>query len=128
MMATWRSDLDRVLHVFNVRSIVSIWPLLTIYSQIELARNTQTAVSDVRHGVANTRTMAPGVRNDTANTPAIVSDTHHNTLRSLEGANSNLAVRTCIRLPRVIAHHCLGPLQVSGLDYQQTQYLTDILI
>ena len=123
MMATWRSDLDRILHIFNVRSIVSIWLLLTIYSQTELARNTQVVVSDVRHGVADTRTMASGVQNDTANAPAIVSDTHHNALRSCEGENSNLAVRTCTRPPRVVTHYCLGPLQVSGLDYQRTQYL-----
>ena len=100
MMATWRSDLDRILHVFNVRSIVSIWLLLTLWSQTELVRNTQNAVSDVRHGVANIRTMAPDVRNDAANTPAIVSDVHHNTLKSGEGANSDLTVRICTGLSR----------------------------
>ena len=30
MVATWRSDIDRILHVFNVRSIVSVWVLLTL--------------------------------------------------------------------------------------------------
>ena len=38
-MATWRSDLDRILHVFNVRSIASVWLLLTLYSQTKLVRN-----------------------------------------------------------------------------------------
>ena len=31
MIATWRSDLNKILHVFNVRSIVSVWPLLTLH-------------------------------------------------------------------------------------------------
>ena len=38
-MAAWSSDLERVLHVFNVRSIVSVLLLLTLYSQAELVRN-----------------------------------------------------------------------------------------
>ena len=38
-MATWRSDLDRILYVFNVRSIVSVRLSLTLYSQTKLVRN-----------------------------------------------------------------------------------------
>ena len=38
-MITWRSDLDRILRVFNVRSIVSVWLLLTVYSQTKIVRN-----------------------------------------------------------------------------------------
>ena len=38
-MAAWRSDLDRILYVFNVRSIVSVWLLLMLCSQTKLVRN-----------------------------------------------------------------------------------------
>ena len=48
-IAAWRSDLDRILHVFEVRSIVHFLPtLLTIHFQTELALHTHVAVSDVR--------------------------------------------------------------------------------
>ena len=29
-IATWRLDLNRILHVFNVRSIASVFPRLTV--------------------------------------------------------------------------------------------------
>ena len=38
-MVTWRSDLDRILRVFNVRSIVFVWLLLTVYFQTKIVRN-----------------------------------------------------------------------------------------
>ena len=31
-IAAWRSDLNRILHIFNVRSIVSVWLLLNLHS------------------------------------------------------------------------------------------------
>ena len=46
MMAGWRSDLNRVLHVFNVCSASSIWQLLTSLFQTELMINTHIMVSD----------------------------------------------------------------------------------
>jgi hypothetical protein len=52
-IAAWRLDLVRILNVFNVRSIVSVWLLLTLHSQTELAINTHTPmVSDIHrnHG------------------------------------------------------------------------------
>ena len=54
-IATWRSDLNRILLVFNVRSVLPDWPLLTSRSQTELAINTHVAVSDIRQDVSKIR-------------------------------------------------------------------------
>jgi hypothetical protein len=48
-IATWRSDLSRILLVFNVSSVVVVWLLLTVYSQTELALNTHAMVYDMHH-------------------------------------------------------------------------------
>jgi len=49
-IATWSLDLNRILHVFNVCFVTSVWPLLiiTVHSQTELAINTHVIVSDIR--------------------------------------------------------------------------------
>ena len=60
-IVAWKSDLNRILHVFNVRSATSVWLLLTIYSQTKLAMNTHVIVSDVRHGVVDTHTMVSDI-------------------------------------------------------------------
>ena len=79
-IAAWRSDLDRILHVFEVHSIVhSLLILLTIHLQTELALHTHAAVSDVRQGVANTHEL--------------VSDIHRAVVKSQDMAdNINQAV------------------------------------
>lgn len=63
-IAAWKSDLNRILHVFNVRPTISIRLLLTTKFQTELLMN-------VHHDVANTHTM--------------VYDIHRNMLRYQEG-------------------------------------------
>lgn len=84
-IATWRLDLDRILLVFNVRSVISVWLLLlTAHSQTELAINTHVTVSDIRHNVVNTHTIVSDIRNDVVNTHTIVSDIHRNMLKSRE--------------------------------------------
>ena len=70
-ITAWKLELSRILHVFNVRPVTSVWLLLTIQSQTELTLNIHVIVSDVRHGVANTHTM--------------VSDIHRNMLKCQEG-------------------------------------------
>ena len=72
-IAGWRSDLNRILHVFNVRLVVFVWPLLTVRSQTELAMNTHVTVSEIRHDVASTH--------------AIVSDIHRTVVKIQEGAD-----------------------------------------
>ena len=50
-IATWKSDLNKILHIFNVSFIISVWPLPTIHSQAELAINTHTMVTDIHRNV-----------------------------------------------------------------------------
>ena len=75
-IATWRSDLNRILHVFNVRPVTPARPLLTVHFQTELAINTNATVSGVHRDVLTTQTIVSGVRHDVTNTHTVVSDTH----------------------------------------------------
>ena len=85
-IAAWRLDLNRILHVFNVRSFTSVLSSLIISFQTELAINTNVVVSDVHRGVANTHT--------------IVSEIHRTLVRNQERSESkNLSVSvTCTPL------------------------------
>ena len=52
-IATWRSDLDRILHIFEARSTIHSLPtLLTVNLQTELALHTHVAVSST-HGLVS---------------------------------------------------------------------------
>ena len=86
-LAAWRSDLNGVLHVFNVSSITSSSTFLTIHFQTELAVNTNVAVSDVRHDVAKTHT--------------IVTDIHRSLVERKEGTDD--------RNRSVSNHHTIIP-------------------
>jgi hypothetical protein len=81
-IATWRSDLARILLVFNVSSVVFGWPLLTIHSQTELAINTHVTVSDIRHNVVNTHTIVSDVHHDVMDTHALVSNVRSDVLNT----------------------------------------------
>ena len=54
-IAAWRLDLNRILHVFNVRSIISSPAFLTTRFQTELAINTHGAVVNTQNIVADIR-------------------------------------------------------------------------
>jgi hypothetical protein len=43
-ITAWKLDLNRILHVFNVRFITSLFPSLMICTQTELEMNTHVAV------------------------------------------------------------------------------------
>ena len=45
-IVAWKLDLNRILHVFNVCSVIATWLLLADQSQTELAINTHVLVSD----------------------------------------------------------------------------------
>ena len=66
-IAAWRSDLNRILGIFNVRLIASVWPLLTVHLQTELAINTNVTVSDTRSMVSDTRNMVSGIHRTIVN-------------------------------------------------------------
>ena len=84
-IAAWRLDLNRILHVFNVRSI-ALWgdcSALTLYSQTELLMNTHAVVSGLEHNVTNTHTMVHdihrtivGGQGGNGNNESLVSDSH----------------------------------------------------
>ena len=54
-IATWKSDLSRILQVFNVRSVIFARLLLSVPFQTELAMNTHVTVSSIRHDVSKIR-------------------------------------------------------------------------
>ena len=81
-IAGWKSDLTKVLLIFNVSSLVFVWLSLTVYSQTELAINTNVTV-------ATTHTIVSDVRNDVAITHAIVSDIHRAVTGGQQGAGGN---------------------------------------
>jgi methyl-accepting chemotaxis protein len=70
-IAAWGSDLVRILQVFNVCSVVSVWLLLTQYSQTELAINTHVTVS-------NTHSIISELGQNVTSTHAIVSELGQN--------------------------------------------------
>ena len=47
VIAAWKQDLNRILHVFNVCSGGHAWRSLTAIFQTELAINTHTLVADI---------------------------------------------------------------------------------
>jgi len=54
-IATWRSDLNTILQVFNVRLVVSAWISLIVSFQTELVVNTHVTVSGIRRDLSKIR-------------------------------------------------------------------------
>ena len=77
-IVAWKSDLNRILHVFNVSSTAFVWPQLTVFSQTELSINTHVVVSDIHHDVVNTQTIVSDVHQGVINTHSVVSELHQN--------------------------------------------------
>ena len=74
MVAAWRSELGRIIHVFEVRSTVqSLLILLTVYLQTELAIHTHIAVTDIREDVGDIRGGVVDIRH--LEKPSRLSDT-----------------------------------------------------
>ena len=88
-IAAWRSELDRIVHVFEVRSTVqSLLTLLIVHLQTELAIQTHVAVTDIREDVGDIRGGVVVIREDVANTHELVSDMHRTMLKDQEGGDS----------------------------------------
>jgi hypothetical protein len=75
-IAAWKLDLMRILDIFNVRSIASVWLLLTLHFQTELAINTHVTVTKVHHDVVNTYAITSGLGYNVASAHMTVSDIH----------------------------------------------------
>ena len=103
-IATWRLDLNRILHVFNVRPVASVRSVLTVRIQTELAINTnvvvsgirrdvvttQAVVSDVHQGVVDTHVTISQLQHSVTKTHTIVSDIHRTVVRGQEGSEDLL--------------------------------------
>ena len=98
-IAAWRLDLNRILHIFNVRSITSVWPWLTAHFQTELAINTNVVVSDVHRGVANTYTVVSDVHQGVVNTHTVVSEIHRVIVQNQEGTDGKNQSVSVARAP-----------------------------
>ena len=113
MIATWRLDLNRILHVFNVCSTNSIWASLTIYFQTELAMNTIVVVSDIHHDVTSTHAIVSDVHQGVVDTHTIisglrheVSDIHRTIVKGQEGPDTmNQSVSVTHTLFTIINTH-----------------------
>ena len=79
-IAARRLELNRILHVFNVRSFTSVRQSLTVHLQTELAMNTNLLVSDVHRDVVNTNVTMSEVRK-------IVFDMYRTMAKSQEGSD-----------------------------------------
>ena len=87
-IVAWRSDLDRIVHVFEVCSTIHSLPiLLTVHLQRELALHTHIAVTDIREDVGDIRGGVGDIREDIANTHELVSDMHRTLLKGQEGVD-----------------------------------------
>ena len=76
-IASWRLDLNRILHIFNVRFIAFVRLSPTIF-QTELAISTNANVSDVRRDVTNTHAVV-------TRTHTLISDIYRNVVQSPGG-------------------------------------------
>ena len=81
-IAGWKSDLTKILLIFNVSSLISVWLSLTVYPQTELAINTNVTV-------ATTHTIVSDVRSGVASTHAIVSDIHRTVTENQGGTGAS---------------------------------------
>ena len=74
-IAAWRSDLNRILQIFNVRPIVSARSLLTIRFQTELTIDTHVTVSDTRDMVSDIHRTIVNDQGGSGSANRSVSDT-----------------------------------------------------
>ena len=87
-IAAWRSELNRIVHVFEVCSTVRSPPtLLTVHLQTELALYTHVAVSDIREDVVDIRGDVVDIREEVANARELISDVHRVVVKDQDGAD-----------------------------------------
>ena len=100
-IAAWKSNLARILQVFNVRFIVSVRLLLTRDSQTELAINTHVAVSELGQNVTSTYVIVSELGQNVTSTHTMVSDMHRNMAMGQEDHDgTNLSVSQT-RIPSI---------------------------
>ena len=100
---TWKSDLNRILHIFNVSSGVYLRPPLTARPQTELALSTHVVVSGIRHGVVNAQTIISDVHQGVLDTHTTFSDIQRTMVKSQEVADGKSLSVSVTRTPLTTA-------------------------
>ena len=94
-LTAWRLDLDRILQVFNVCPTVTVRRLLTLYSQTELAIDTNVTVTE-------THAIVSGLERNAMSTHVMVSNIHRTIV---EGQGGNLLVSDMFSIYHRITIH-----------------------
>ena len=108
MIVGWRLDLNRILHVFDVRSLAFTRRLLTIHFQTELSITTHVIVSDVHQGVSNTHVIVSENQQNVANI-------HRTIVTGQEGIDERNHSVSATRTPVITESALTFPLSPSQL-------------
>ena len=63
-IAAWKQEFSKILQIFQVRSVGSVWHLLIMSSQTELAVNTHVVVASGRREVTDIHQEVTDIRQD----------------------------------------------------------------
>ena len=94
-VAAWKSDLDKLLQVFQVCSVASTWSLLVliICSQIQLLLNTNVITSDIHANIVSTQTIVSNIHQGGISTHSVVSELQHNVTNTLSNIHRAVVVK-----------------------------------
>jgi hypothetical protein len=125
-IATLKSDLSGILQTFNVRSVTSVWLLLTVRSQTALALNTNTIVTDIRHIMTKGHEWTDS-NNRSVSTPICSSPNEHSPSSRLEpgqrsrllmDSTSDISIQQTRRIPTTSAGGLLWTERVDREDHR----------
>jgi hypothetical protein len=87
-IASWKQDLVRVLHDFNVRffDLLGLSELRCPLSRLNWI-DTRTVVTDTQAMIANARIVAAGTQTTVLHTHVLVADMHRKVLTGQDGAS-----------------------------------------
>jgi len=86
-IASWKADLNRILHVFAVRSIMPSLEFLMTRFQVEFAVTTHVVAIDTNHGVEKTQNKVSDLQKDVSNTKTMVSSIHRTIVERRAGVD-----------------------------------------
>ena len=92
VIAAWKQEFSKILQIFHVCLVSSVWPRLTGFLQTELAVNTHVVVTSGRREVTDVHQEVTGMRQE-------VTTMHQDVLKIKQGFfNKSRSVR-CIYSP-----------------------------
>ena len=121
-IANWKAELNKIIHVFQVRSVASPPALLIASFQTELAINTHVVLSDTQNTVVDTHNTVVDTHNTVADTRNIVSDIHRAVMKNQEGSNAGNRPVSVHSVSFIVEHptdhhHCLDSDKVCDFNY-----------